>query len=208
MTSCVRYPALAVYGAWLRVADGTACRGRALARSRRRGNLDDPALGWQRHDRALDRHPAGAHDAGRCRAGAGRRRSGARSAPPGSGWIPTRSCRGVAHALLGATERAMDDLTAAVETGLARGAVEDVFAAQAQLALLAAERGSLGRGRATRTGGTSARRREGLGDYSRARSRMWRRRASHSTRARREDAHAALTARTVCGRCSIMAFRG
>ena len=64
-------------------ADRAARGCRAVARSRRRGDLDDPALGWQRHDRALGRHAARAHDARRCRARARRRRSGARSAPAG-----------------------------------------------------------------------------------------------------------------------------
>ena len=41
----VRYPALAVSGAWFGVLTGAAQRGRAVARSRRRSNLDDPALG-------------------------------------------------------------------------------------------------------------------------------------------------------------------
>ena len=75
-----RYPALAVFGSLDPRPHGAACRGRAVACARRRSNLGDPALGWQRHDRAMDRHPAGAHDARRCRAGARRRRSGAGSA--------------------------------------------------------------------------------------------------------------------------------
>jgi LuxR family transcriptional regulator, maltose regulon positive regulatory protein len=79
----VQYPALAVYGAWLRALTGRAGRCGAVARSRRGGNLDDPALGWQHHDRALGRHPAGAHDAERRRAGARRSQPGAESAPAG-----------------------------------------------------------------------------------------------------------------------------
>ena len=59
---------------------GPACRCRAVACARRRSNLGDPALGWQRDDRAAGRRPAGAHDAGRCRAGARGRRCGAGSA--------------------------------------------------------------------------------------------------------------------------------
>ena len=46
--------------------------------------------------------------------------------------------------LLGATGPARADLAAAVETGLAGGAVDDVFAAAAELALLAADRGAWG----------------------------------------------------------------
>jgi LuxR family maltose regulon positive regulatory protein len=64
---------------------------------------------------------------------------------PGSGWIPAALLiRGVSHALLGATERATEDLTATVRTGLAVGSIDAVFMAQAQLALLAASRGAWG----------------------------------------------------------------
>ncbi len=82
--------------------------------------------------------------------------------PPESIWIPTALlARGVAHALLGATDRATEDLTAAVETGLAVGSVEEVYVAHAQLALLAAKQGAWGEAGATRTGGAGARRRGG-----------------------------------------------
>jgi LuxR family maltose regulon positive regulatory protein len=58
---------------------------------------------------------------------------------PGSDWRPSALLiRGVAHALLGATGPARADLAAAVETGLASGATDDTFTAQAELALLAA----------------------------------------------------------------------
>ena len=50
--------------------------------------------------------------------------------------------RGVAHALLGATDRATDDFTAAIERALVTGAAEEVYAARAQLALLAAREGA------------------------------------------------------------------
>ena len=50
-----QYPALAVMEPGSG-ADRTACRGRALARARRRGDVEDPALGRQRHDRAVGRH--------------------------------------------------------------------------------------------------------------------------------------------------------
>jgi LuxR family maltose regulon positive regulatory protein len=62
---------------------------------------------------------------------------------PGSAWRPSALfIRGVVHALLGATDRARADLAAAVDTGLASGAADDAFAAQAELALLAAQRGA------------------------------------------------------------------
>ena len=58
-------------------------------------------------------------------------------------WIPVALlARGVAQALLGATKHAAEDFAAAVETGLAVRAFEDVFVAQAQLALLAMRQGS------------------------------------------------------------------
>ncbi len=74
-------------------ADGASRGGRALARPRRRGDLEDPALGRQRHDRAVGRHAARAHDAERCRAGARRRRSGAGSALAGQFLDPDRTPR-------------------------------------------------------------------------------------------------------------------
>ena len=65
--------------------------------------------------------------------------------PAGSPWIPTALlARGVAHALLGATERATEDLTATVEKGLALGSVEEIYLAHAQLALLDAKTGAWG----------------------------------------------------------------
>ena len=39
-----RYPALAVYGAWVRVLTGQPAEAERLARARRRGGLDDRAL--------------------------------------------------------------------------------------------------------------------------------------------------------------------
>jgi LuxR family transcriptional regulator, maltose regulon positive regulatory protein len=60
--------------------------------------------------------------------------------PPQSGWRPAALVlRGTAHALLGAADRATDDLTAAVEAGLGGGAAEVVILGQSQLALLAAK---------------------------------------------------------------------
>ena len=155
-TSWCGYPALAVYGAWIRVLTGRpadAERWLALADG---ATSTIPLLGWQRHDRAVGRHSARAHDAGRCRAGARRRESGARSAPTGKR-VDRRlrsSCRGVAHALLGATDRATDDLTA-VDRGRRRPSAppsDDVSLAQAQLALLRGQARRLGRGRANAHG--------------------------------------------------------
>jgi LuxR family maltose regulon positive regulatory protein len=112
---------------------------------------------------------------------------------PDSGWRPAALVlRGAAHALLGATDRATDDLSAAVKAGPAGGAAEVVILAQAQLALLAANHEASGEA-ATGTGGAGARRERGLGDYSTSA-------LAHVTtarvaihEARPEDARAALT---------------
>jgi LuxR family maltose regulon positive regulatory protein len=62
-----------------------------------------------------------------------------------SPWIPVAlGARGIAHALLGETERAGEDFAATIESGLASGAFEDVFIAHAHLALLAAQQGAWG----------------------------------------------------------------
>jgi LuxR family maltose regulon positive regulatory protein len=50
--------------------------------------------------------------------------------------------RGIANMLLGHLDRARDDLTATVDLGIALDAPDDVFVAQAQLALLAMRRGA------------------------------------------------------------------
>jgi LuxR family transcriptional regulator, maltose regulon positive regulatory protein len=113
---------------------------------------------------------------------------------PGSGWRPAAlMMRGVAHALLGAPDRAADDLTAAVETGLAKGAVDDVFVAQAELALLAADRGAWGEAEQHARAAHALVEETGLADYSAsaivhvATARV----AIHASR--REEAQAALT---------------
>ena len=73
---------------------------------------------------------------------------------PASPWRPTALLiRGVAHALLGATDLARADLAAAVDLGV----IEDAFMAQAELAPRRAA-GCLGRGRTARTPGPGPRR--------------------------------------------------
>jgi LuxR family maltose regulon positive regulatory protein len=86
---------------------------------------------------------------------------------PESGWRPSALLvRGTAHAIFGATERATDDLIAAIEAGLAFGFSDAVYLGYAQLALLAAKRGEW------REAGRLAREAQagvdkwGLGDYS------------------------------------------
>ena len=139
-----------------------------MARARRRRNLDDPTLGRQRHDRTVGRQPAGLHDAKRRRAGACRRQ-------PGAGEVltrkragsRTRSCiRGVAHALLGEHARATDDLTTAVDKGLAAGAAEEVYLAQAELALLAVKQGAWAEAAQRARAAQALVDETGLGDYA------------------------------------------
>jgi LuxR family transcriptional regulator, maltose regulon positive regulatory protein len=139
----VRYPALAVFGAWLRVLtgrpaeaerwlaladgaisaiplpDGSATIEPWIAALRAHMMPDGVVRALADADLALDQLSAE------------------------SDWRPTAHlARGVVHALLGATDRATGDLTAAVEKGLATGAVEEVYCGQAMLALLAVKRGA------------------------------------------------------------------
>ena len=140
-----KYPALAVYGAWLRVLTGRpedAERWLALADGATSAiPLSDGSATIAPWVATLRAHMMGD--------GLDRALADANLAldqlPSESAWIPVALlARGVAHALLGATERAADDFAATIETGLAGGAFEDVFVAQAHLALLAARRGAWG----------------------------------------------------------------
>ena len=139
----VRYPALAVYGAWLRALTGRP------AEAERWLSLADGATStiplsdgsatiapWVANLRAymmpdgVERALADAHLA-------------LEQFAPGSPWRPIALLiRGVVHALLGATDRAKADLDAAVDTALAMGAFDDAFVAAAELALLAAQQGA------------------------------------------------------------------
>jgi len=163
----VRYPALAVIGAWVRaltgrptdaerwlslaetatstipLSDGSATIEPWVAtlRAQMMSNGVEQALADA--DLALERLPSG------------------------SGWIPDALLgRGIALALLGETQRATDDLNTLVELAEAVGAVELVYVAQAQLALLAAKQGAWGeagiRARSAQTLVDEA----GLGDYA------------------------------------------
>ena len=143
-------------------ADRAACRGRAVARARRRGDLGDPALGRQRHDRAVGRHPAGAHDARRCRAGARRRRSGAEPAPAGELLAADRAADPRRRPRAARRNRSCD--------GRPHGGRRDGAGGRRRRRGLPRTRtaraprgqaGSLGRGRATRAGGAGRRRRGG-----------------------------------------------
>jgi LuxR family maltose regulon positive regulatory protein len=67
--------------------------------------------------------------------------------PPTSSLRSTAlTVRGAAHSMLGAPNRATDDLEAAVEIGLAFNAVDEIFVSQALLALLACQQGAWSEG--------------------------------------------------------------
>lgn len=84
-------------------------------------------------------------------------------------WRPVAHViRGVAHALLGDSTRARDDLEATVEIGLAMCSYDDVFVAQAQLALLAARAGEWGEARRYAEAAQALVEETGLGSYSTA----------------------------------------
>jgi LuxR family maltose regulon positive regulatory protein len=190
----VRYPALAVYKAWLRVLTGRpgeAERWLALADGANSkiplSDGSDTIEPWVANLRAC-----------MMRDGVEQALADASQAlnhfSPESGWRSSAlHSRGAAHALLGATDRATDDFTTVIETGLAADAFEEVYLAQAHLALLAAKQG------AWTEAGQRARAAQvlvddtGLGDYSTsalahvATARV----ALHE--ARPEDARAALT---------------
>jgi LuxR family maltose regulon positive regulatory protein len=84
-----------------------------------------------------------------------------------SGWRPAALVlRGIAHAVLGADDPATDDLTAAVEAGLAAGAAEVVILAHAQLALIAANQGAWGKAAQRAKAAQALVEETGLGDYS------------------------------------------
>jgi LuxR family maltose regulon positive regulatory protein len=87
--------------------------------------------------------------------------------PSGSAWIPDAFLgRCLAHLLLGETQRATDDLIALVELAGALEAVELVYVAQAELALLAAKQGAWGEaGRRARAAQTLVDE-TGVGDYA------------------------------------------
>jgi LuxR family maltose regulon positive regulatory protein len=189
----VRYPALAVYGAWIRALTGRPAEAeRLLALADGATStipLSDgsatiePWIATLRANMMADGlEPALAHA-----------ELALRQLPPGSAWVPVALLlRGIAHALLGTTDRATDDLTAAAEQALAAEATEDVYVAQAQLGLLAAKHGAWSEaGERARTAQALVDE-AGLGDYASsalahvATARV----ALHE--ARREDARAAL----------------
>ena len=182
----MRYPALAVYGAWIRaltgrpaeaerwlaladgatstiaLSDGSATIEPWIATLRAHMMRDGVEQALADAELALDRLPAG------------------------SPWIPTaRLARGVAHTLLEATELATEDLTATVEKGVALGSVEEIYLAHALLALLDAKAGAWGRPAYARGRHRPSSTRRVSASSRRARSPMSPRRASRIMRAGR-----------------------
>ncbi len=161
------YPALAVYRAWLRVLNG---------------NPEDAERWLTVADGAISRIPlsdgSGTIEPWVATLRAHMMRRGVAQAladadlaldqlSAESFWIATALlARGVAHALLGGTDGATDDLTAVVERAQALGAVEEVYLAQAQLALLAARQGAWGEAAQRAYAAQAVVDETGLGDYS------------------------------------------
>jgi LuxR family maltose regulon positive regulatory protein len=190
----VRYPALAVIGAWVR-----ALTGRPADAERWLGLADGATSTLPLSDGSSTIEPWVAtlracmmpHGVEQALADADLALT---QLAPESGWIPDALLvRGIAQALLGATPRATQDLTATVEKGMAIGAVDVVIAAQAQLALLAAQQGAWGEAGQRALAAQALVEEAGLGDYAAsaiayvATARV----ALHE--ARPEDARAALT---------------
>jgi LuxR family maltose regulon positive regulatory protein len=163
----VQYPALAVYGAWFRVLTGRpadAERWLAIADGATSTiPLSDGSATIEPWVATLRAHmmPHGVEQA------LADATLALDQLAQKSGWIPVALLiRGVAHALLGATDRATADLTATVEKGLAVGAVEDVFVAQAELALLAAKQGAWAEAAKRARAAQALVEESGLGDYA------------------------------------------
>ena len=162
-----QYPALAVYGAWLRALTGRpaeAERWLSLAETAPSTiPLSDgsatiaPWVATLRAEMMSNGVEQALADADLA----------LEQLPSGSEWIPDALLgRGVAHALLGETQLATDDLTALVELAGASGAVDVLYAAQAQLALLAAEQGAWGEAATRARAAQTIVDETGLGDYA------------------------------------------
>ena len=163
----VKYPALAVFGAWWRALTGRAEeaeRWLALADgATSKIPLSDGSATIEPWVATLRAHmmPNGVEQA------LADADLALDQLSPDSFWIPTALLgRGVAHALLGETDRAVAALDAAVEWGLVTGSVEEVFLAHAQLALLAAKEGAWGEAGRRARAAEALVEESGLGDYS------------------------------------------
>ena len=204
------YPALAVYGAWVRVLTGRpadAERWLGLADgARSRLPLSD---GSATH-RSVGRRAPGPHDARRRRAGACRRGSRARSAPAGQRLGPDRAARSWRRARARRRDgrSRTDDLVATIERGQPLGAVEEILAAEAELALLAARQGAWDEARRRARTARALSTRRASPTTRRARWRTSRRHAWRSTTRGPPRPVPSWRVRTVSDRCSTTASRG
>ena len=163
-----QHPVLAVYGAWIRVLTGRpddAERLLALADgATSTGPLPDGSATIEPWIATLRAHMM--------RDGVERALADADLAldqlPPGSWWIPgSLRMRGVAHGLLGATDRETEDLRASITAAQALGAPgDDVPLAQALLALRAAKQGAWGEAAERARAAQAIVDEKGLGDYA------------------------------------------
>ena len=163
-----QHPVLAVYGAWIRVLTGRpddAERLLALADgATSTGPLPDGSATIEPWIATLRAHMM--------RDGVERALADADLAldqlPPGSWWIPgSLRMRGVAHGLLGATDREIEDLRASITAAQALGAPgDDVPLAQALLALRAAKLSAWGEAAERARAAQAMVEEKGLGDYA------------------------------------------
>jgi LuxR family transcriptional regulator, maltose regulon positive regulatory protein len=141
----VQYPALAVYGAWVR-----ALTGRPAEAQRWLGLADGAASAVPLPDGSATIDPwVATLRAHMMSDGVEQALSDAELAldqlSPGSNWVSVALLiRGISHALLGASDDASDDLTATVQSAKGFGDVVALFLAHAELALLAARQGAWG----------------------------------------------------------------
>ncbi len=164
----VQHPVLAVYGAWMRVLTGRpeeAERLLALADgATSTGPLPDGSATIEPWIATLRAHMM--------RDGVERALADADLAldqlPPGSWWIPgSLRMRGVAHGLLGDTDREAEDLKTSIAAAQALGAPgDDVPLAQALLALRAAKQGAWGEAAERALAAQLIVDEKGLGDYA------------------------------------------
>jgi LuxR family transcriptional regulator, maltose regulon positive regulatory protein len=163
----VQHPALAVYGAWIRVLTGRpedAERLLTLADgATSTGPLADGSATIEPWIASLRAHMM--------RDGVEHALADANLAldrlPPGSWWIPgSLRMRGVAHGLLGAADRETEDLSASINEAQARGHSDDVALAIALLALRAAKQGAWGEAAERARAAQAIIDEKGLGDYA------------------------------------------
>ena len=164
----VRHPALAVYAAWTRMLTGRPDDAEPLLAladgATSTGPLADGSATIEPWIATLRAHMM--------RDGAERALADANLAldrlPPGSWWVPgALRMRGIAHGLLGATDRETEDLSASITASQALGAPgDDVPVAQALLALRAAKQGAWGMAGEHARAAQATVDEKGLGDYA------------------------------------------